>query len=291
MPNTPEPQTRGGGDMSPSPAPVEKAKPKIQTVSNLPDSVIKQGKYVMRDGRKVLVLPPNVMQQYRESLNKPQPEQQETQQQQQDSLLLSSSTTATPSLNSLPQPPEKLLSPTAAGPEADKFELTDDYIQQTIKEALQSGNLTPDLEEKLMNQLDPELSKVVGNKPSASVQQPPSAVNRVGKKSKAGKGATAAASMDSMDEDWTMQSSSAFGGVKSSRMVVGGRKEAGGGANSLVAERKVSYSVNRLSSILFKHKEQLKKEIAKKRNLLEKELSTEIQKVGFGVLYTKVCKL
>ena len=36
------------------------------------------------------------------------------------------------------------------------------------------------------------------------------------------------------------------------------------------------YSQNKLSSLLFKHKEQLKKEIARKRNLLEKELSQDI---------------
>merc|ERR1712106_139341 len=35
---------------------------------------------------------------------------------------------------------------------------------------------------------------------------------------------------------------------------------------------------NRLSSMLFKQKEQLKKDIAKKRALLEKELSVEITK-------------
>jgi hypothetical protein len=38
------------------------------------------------------------------------------------------------------------------------------------------------------------------------------------------------------------------------------------------------YSQNRLSSLLFKHKEQLKKEIARKRNLLEKELAQDINR-------------
>jgi nucleosome-remodeling factor subunit BPTF len=48
-----------------------------------------------------------------------------------------------------------------------------------------------------------------------------------------------------------------------------------------VEERRTSstgYSQNRLSSLLFKHKEQLKKEIARKRNLLEKELSQDISR-------------
>ncbi len=39
-----------------------------------------------------------------------------------------------------------------------------------------------------------------------------------------------------------------------------------------------AYSQNRLSSLLFKHKEQLKKEIARKRNVLEKELSQDISR-------------
>ena len=38
--------------------------------------------------------------------------------------------------------------------DGDKFELTEDYIQQTIKNALKGGNLTPELQERLMSQLD-----------------------------------------------------------------------------------------------------------------------------------------
>ena len=136
MPNTPGLQARVENTSQPSLSiqRPEKPKSKIQTVSNLPESVIRQGKYVIRDGKKILVLPPQAMQEYKEALR------------QQESMLLPPEPVLSPVGDA------KLLSPT----EPDKFELTDDYIQQTIKEALQAGNLTPDLQEKLMNQLDDE---------------------------------------------------------------------------------------------------------------------------------------
>ena len=134
LPNTPGLQARVENTSQPSSIQrLEKPKPKIQTVSNLPESVIRQGKYVIRDGKKILVLPQQAMLEYKESLKH------------QESLIQ-------PQSDLSPQGDSKLLSPT----EPEKFELTDDYIQQTIKEALQAGNLTPDLQEKLMNQLDDE---------------------------------------------------------------------------------------------------------------------------------------
>ena len=45
------------------------------------------------------------------------------------------------------------------------------------------------------------------------------------------------------------------------------------------ASPQVKMTANKLSSMLFKYKEQLKKDIAKKRSQLEKELSAEINKV------------
>lgn len=124
MPNTPQQQDRVENTRHPSTAsqPPEN-KPKVHTVNNLPEHVIKQGKYVIRDGKKILVLPPHVMQQYKDSLKQPQ----------------------TPQIQN---PQDQLqLSPLGGtgGAGDDKFELTDDYIQATIKEALQSGNLAPDL--------------------------------------------------------------------------------------------------------------------------------------------------
>jgi hypothetical protein len=43
---------------------------------------------------------------------------------------------------------------TGTGEQGDKFTLTEDYRQQTIKDALKGGNLTPKLQEKLMSEMD-----------------------------------------------------------------------------------------------------------------------------------------
>jgi hypothetical protein len=52
-----------------------------------------------------------------------------------------------------------------------------------------------------------------------------------------------------------------------------------GGVNIGVEEKRRTAVQNKLSSMLFKHKEGLKKDIAKKRAILAKELSLEIAKV------------
>ena len=52
-----------------------------------------------------------------------------------------------------------------------------------------------------------------------------------------------------------------------------------GGVSVGVEEKRRTAVQNKLSSMLFKHKEGLKKDIAKKRAILEKELSLEIAKV------------
>jgi hypothetical protein len=124
----------------------------MQTLS-LPDSVIRQGRFVEKDGKNVLILPPNVLQQYQENLAK----QQQLQQQQQQSLLSPPPRLSTDDSGDAAALSKGLFSPSSAGGGAensDKFELTDDYIQQTIKDALKSGNLTPELEEKLIKQLE-----------------------------------------------------------------------------------------------------------------------------------------
>merc|ERR1712107_430134 len=61
---------------------------------------------------------------------------------------------------------------------------------------------------------------------------------------------------------------------------MGKAKVRGGGtfASAIEEKKKVVLTSNKLGSLLFKHKEQLKKEIAKKRSQLEKELSIEIAK-------------
>ena len=145
MPNTPLHQERVENTSSTLPPPTTSSahsplqtlpdKSKVQTLTNLPEHIIKQGKYIIKDGKKILVLPPQAMQQYKDSLK--QQEQQPQQQQQQIPPQQSAQ------MANLPEPLP--LSPLGGGVADDKFELTDDYIQQTIKEALQASNLAPEI--------------------------------------------------------------------------------------------------------------------------------------------------
>jgi len=232
----------------------------------------------MKDGKKVLVLPQNVLAAHQAR------QKQLLQQQQQSQQTSPSQPPPHPQsilLNSLTSPGKSLHN--SRSDDGDKFELTDDYIQQTIKNALNSGNLTLEQQEKLINQLDgsdmTDLTKVSRTKRGKKVKT----------------GAIDPASGEIMDDEWQPESSQ-----RSSRIQQVIRKkpeetEAVVSNNidmepsvmkispvrtvkkfSPVDEKKRQAVHNRLSSMLFKQKEQLKRDIAKKRALLEKELSVEI---------------
>ena len=68
--------------------------------------------------------------------------------------LLMSSLTSPPKTNSPRGSPQKQATPIPGPPGAlkspDKFELTTDYIQQTIQQALRKDNLSPEIEQKLL---------------------------------------------------------------------------------------------------------------------------------------------
>jgi len=199
------------------------------TLTTLPESVIKQGHYVMKEGKKVLVLPQAALQAHQATLATGQP--------------------STPSLPSTPQ--------------ADAFQLSPDYIQQTIKDALKGGNLTPELQEKLMSQLDgdPTLPESLtksrrGREGEGEEEWRPLALAR-GK----ARGRLEADTSDTEEE------------AEEAREPV---REAGRARRPGGEDRRRQGVRNRLSSMLFKHKEQLKKEIARKRAQLEKELTAEI---------------
>ena len=68
--------------------------------------------------------------------------------------LLMSSLTSPPKTNSPRGSPQKQATPTPGPPgglkSPDKFELTTDYIQQTIQQALRKDNLSPEIEQKLL---------------------------------------------------------------------------------------------------------------------------------------------
>jgi len=265
--------------------------PTTQTLANLPASVIKQGHFVIKDGKKVLVLPQNVLAAHqanvaRQGLVQPELNQASAQPQ---SLLLNSLTSPTRA-EQLLSPGKSLLSPTQ-GPdmEGDKFELTEDYIQQTIKNALKGGNLTPELQEKLMSQLDgsdmADVSKKT--KPNSSLKKGKKALKNY---------PIDPASGEPMDDEWQPLSwqknkiqnqirkksdtkSDTESDFEPSDQNVPKSPPMRGLKKLVPNEDKKRVSVqNRLSSMLFKQKEQLKKDIAKKRALLEKELSVEITK-------------
>jgi len=280
--NTPTSLARAGPSNPPTP-----------TLTNLPASVIKQGHFVIKDGKKVLVLPQNVLAQHqatiaRQTLGQTEQTQQTQPSPQSQSLLLNSLTSPTRA-EQLLSPGKSLLSPTA-GPEAegDKFELTEDYIQQTIKNALKGGNLTPELQEKLMSQLDGS------DMADVSKKSKPNLCLKKGKKT-IKSNMIDPASGEPMDDEWQPLS------WQKNKIQNQVRKKSETDPKSdtesdfdpsdnksppirvlkklAPVEDKKRISVqNRLSSMLFKQKEQLKKDIAKKRALLEKELSLEITK-------------
>ena len=280
---------------SPPPAPVASklaAQPTI--TANLPQSVIKQGHFIVKDGKKVLVLPQNVLQAHQarqkamlhQQTGGGSPPGQLPQHPQ--SLLLNS-------LTSPLSPQKSLLSPKDPDIDQDKFELTDDYIQQTIKSALHSGNLTLEQQEKLINQLDgsdmSDISKVTSSK------------NRRVKKVKP----IDPASGEPMDDEWQPET-----WTEKRRLQSGSRKRLDT-QEAKIIENDLDLSLDlgvpspvksspspvravrkvipvaadtkrlvvgpaKLSSMLFKQKEQLKRDIAKKRSLLEKELTVDINR-------------
>ncbi|XP_018571402.1 nucleosome-remodeling factor subunit NURF301 isoform X2 [Anoplophora glabripennis] len=180
---------------------------------------------------------------------------------------------------------------TATGEANKQFVVTPDYIQQTIKSALKQENLNPEIEEKLLQlqryqekqmKQEPELptpvpkvnQTVVPNSrfPTATRKRPPSASKND-------------------DSDWVMETPKRSRPNRSSdgkkieteshqepvkEKIVSPRarikiKEVS------EAERKVTIKTKIMVS-LFRQKELLKKDILRKRALLEKELQYEIQR-------------
>lgn len=58
-----------------------------------------------------------------------------------------------------------------------------------------------------------------------------------------------------------------------------------------VEQKRSKQNASKLSALLFKHKEQLKAEILKKRALLDKELQVEVQVRAFNFLNLKIINL
>jgi nucleosome-remodeling factor subunit BPTF len=198
----------------------------------------------------------------------------------------------------------------------DKFELTPDYIQKAISDALKSQNLSPEIEQKLLAMQNYTNERTVHSAPAATKKA--AVIDPL--------------SGEPMDDEWepTSRPRSSAGGRKRKtatatsvsspspdvhdnlapamtpphqpaypvtpvsvaptpettpriRTKSGQRSGSGqpgqpaAGISSLVIdEKRRQQAVNKLQQILLKHKEQLKKDIARKRALQEKELQVTV---------------
>ncbi|XP_014482955.1 PREDICTED: nucleosome-remodeling factor subunit NURF301 isoform X2 [Dinoponera quadriceps] len=193
----------------------------------------------------------------------------------------------------------------------NKFILTPDYIQQTIKNALKQENLNPEIEEKLLQLQRYQEKQMKGsgvensvagnqthNSPAATTPRPPS------RKRPAPSNIPAAATTatttptsaqssgdDKDDKDWVEtpprkrpapkqenretpkvpKLSEALDNETSPKNRSAKQKDS-------QEQRRKQQVHSRMQVLLFRHKELLKKDILKKRALLEKELQIDIQK-------------
>ncbi|XP_063359454.1 nucleosome-remodeling factor subunit NURF301 [Cydia amplana] len=190
--------------------------------------------------------------------------------------------------------------------QSNKFVLTPDYIQQTIKSALKQENLNPEIEEKLL-QLQRYQEKQMKPEPTAVVHPPPEREPRV--VAVAARARTPSPppprrrpprGLDD-DDEWVDSSprKRMRGGRAASpppapppppppapraaprappRAPAPHPPPPPAPASAADERRRAASNHSRMQMLLFKHKEMLKKDIIKKRGLLEKELGIEIQK-------------
>ncbi|XP_028161986.1 nucleosome-remodeling factor subunit NURF301 [Ostrinia furnacalis] len=161
------------------------------------------------------------------------------------------------------------------GVQSNKFVLTPDYIQQTIKSVLKQDNLNPEIEEKLLQQLRYHEKR---NKPE-QVEREPRAVAVVARSPSPPPRRRPTSSRNDDDDEWVDSSPRKRGRARPPTPPPPPRPPPAHAPVSAQEERRRAVSTHsRLQMLLFKHKEMLKKDIIKKRGLLEKELGVEIQK-------------
>ncbi|KAJ8725630.1 hypothetical protein PYW08_003813 [Mythimna loreyi] len=182
--------------------------------------------------------------------------------------------------------------------QSNKFVLTPDYIQQTIKSALKQENLNPEIEEKLLQlqryqekRMKPEVPPERETRAVAVVVRSPTPPAR--------RRATSSRHDDD-DDEWVDSSprKRARGARPPSPPAPAPAPRPPPRAppahaapappapppvahplpSGIDERRRAASNNSRLQMLLFKHKEMLKKDIIKKRGLLEKELGVEIQK-------------
>ncbi|XP_011691661.1 PREDICTED: nucleosome-remodeling factor subunit NURF301 isoform X2 [Wasmannia auropunctata] len=208
---------------------------------------------------------------------------------------------------------------------SNKFILTPDYIQQTIKNALKQENLNPEIEEKLLQLQRYQEKQMKGgvensvtsnqthNSPAAATPRPPSR-KRPAPSSNIPAAAAAAASAaattptntqssgggnDKDDKDWeTPRKRPAL--KQENRETIpkmpklsealdneSSPKNRSAKLKDSQEQRRKQQVHSRMQVLLFRHKELLKKDILKKRALLEKELQIDIQKELSAELATR----
>ncbi|KAJ0180501.1 hypothetical protein K1T71_003905 [Dendrolimus kikuchii] len=194
-----------------------------------------------------------------------------------------------------------IVNSTQDGIQGNKFILTPDYIQQTIKSALKQENLNPEIEEKLLQlqryqekrmkpeiqvEREPRVAVVAARSPSP----PPPPRRRL------------ASARHDDDDEWVDTSPRkrprgqrapsppanpapaprpaprATCAAAAPPPATAPQAPAPTSPSPLDERRRAATNHSRLQMLLFKHKEMLKKDIIKKRGLLEKELGVEIQK-------------
>ncbi|KAL0842047.1 hypothetical protein ABMA28_014249 [Loxostege sticticalis] len=184
------------------------------------------------------------------------------------------------------------------GVQSNKFVLTPDYIQQTIKSALKQENLNPEIEEKLLQlqryqekRMKPEQVERETRAVAVAAHSPSPPPRR-----------RATSSRNDDDDEWVDSSPRKRSRARPPTPPPAPRAPPPLAARapspappapapapsapqvthtpiSTLEERRRAVSTHsRLQMLLFKHKEMLKKDIIKKRGLLEKELGVEIQK-------------
>ncbi|EAT32755.1 AAEL015015-PA [Aedes aegypti] len=144
----------------------------------------------------------------------------------------------------------------------DSFVVTPDYIQQTIKNALKQENLNPEIEEKLLNLQRYQEKQMKTDDRSAAIALQHNYSNMSSNREHHHHHSTPVKSKkrshrgEDDDDEWMMDTPKR-------------RPTKSGGSSLSSVERKAQ---------LNRHKEQLKKDILKKRSHLERELQVQIQK-------------
>ncbi|XP_012254800.2 nucleosome-remodeling factor subunit NURF301 isoform X2 [Athalia rosae] len=188
---------------------------------------------------------------------------------------------------------------------ANKFVLTPDYIQQTIKNALKQENLNPEIEEKLLQLQRYQEKQMKGGVETAVTCNPTPgtptiATPRAPSRKRpappnippAASPTTPLPSTNEKDNEWSetpkkkpapRQEPREIAKAPKTNEVVESTTESATPKNRVgkirdsQEQRRKQQVHSRMQVLLFRHKELLKKDILKKRALLEKELQIDIQ--------------